>query len=57
MDYKKIKEACEAATDQYLDRRSMLFIEAAIGCLLDTRSAKEAAEILREFADQLEEFG
>ncbi|AGR47968.1 hypothetical protein SmphiM12_336 [Sinorhizobium phage phiM12] len=52
-----LNEVCEKAKNDYLERRSMLFIESAIGCLLDTKTPAEAAGVLREFADQLESFG
>lgn len=52
-----LNEMCEKALKDYLDRRSMMFIESAIGCLLDTKTPAEAAEVLREFAQQLEDFG
>ena len=57
VDPKKLDEFGEKAINDYLDKRSMLMIEAAIGILLDTRTPAQAAEVLREFAADLEEFG
>lgn len=53
----KLNSIAEKATKEYLDSRSLLLLEAAVGCLLDTRTPQETAKVLREMANHLEEFG
>lgn len=52
----RIDQISEKETKAYLDRRNMLMLEAVIGCFMDTNTPKETAEILRKYADQLEEY-
>lgn len=54
---KALDDLVARASSDYLNKRSLLILEAAVGCLLDTKSPEEAAAILREMADQLEAFG
>lgn len=42
---------------KYLRRRNAFILEAAIGCLMDTETPSGAAKLLRDHADQLEEYG
>ena len=42
---------------EYMRRRNRLFLEAAISCMMDTETVLDTARILRQHADQLEEYG
>lgn len=54
---KNINDIVEAETEFYLTNQSLVFLESAVSCLLNTKNVHETATILREFADQLEELG
>lgn len=49
-----LDQISETERQKYLDSRSLLMLEAAIGCLLDTKTPEQAAKVLRDMADQLE---
>ena len=49
-----LNQLSEDERQKYHDRRSIIMLEAAIGCLLDTRTPEQAAKVLRDMADQLE---
>lgn len=51
-----IDEITERAKIAHWHERNMLFLEATISAMLDVHNAHEVAEILREHADQLEEY-
>jgi len=47
----------EAATREYLRRSSLTFLECAISLLATHMSIEEVAQILRQEADDIEQFG
>lgn len=47
----------ETATDEYLRRSSVTFLECAISLMATHMTMSEVAEILRQEARNLEEFG
>lgn len=56
-----MSQAIEQSADKercaYLERRSRLYLESAIGALLDTLTIAEVAALLRKHADHLEDHG
>lgn len=52
-----LEKLVENEVDHYLTTRSLLFLEAACAALLDTRTPEQVAEILRQEADDLENWG
>lgn len=52
-----LEKLAEKEIDLHLTTRSMLFLEAAIASLLDTRNPHQVAKILRNQANDLEAFG
>lgn len=49
-----LDQIAQSERQKYLDSRSLLMLEAAIGCLLDTKTPEQVAKVLRDMADQLE---
>lgn len=54
---RQIEEISEAAKDEYLRRSSVTFLETAISLMATHMTMAEVASILRDEADQIEEFG
>jgi len=55
-DLSALDAIAEAATKNHFHHRNMLMLEAVISAMLDVNTPEEAAEILREHADQLTEY-
>ena len=55
-DHKKLGEQSERSTMKMLDARNLLMLEAVVSAFLDVHTPEETAEILRDFATQLEEY-
>lgn len=51
-----LDQLAETERKKYLDRRSLIMLEAAIGCLMDTRTPEETAKVLRDMAQQIEDY-
>lgn len=51
-----LDEIAEEATLNHLYHRNLLLLEAVISAMLDVHDHKDVATILREHADQLEEY-
>lgn len=51
-----LNEIAEEATLNHLYHRNLLLLEAVISAMLDVHDHKDVAAILREHADQLEQY-
>ena len=56
-DFNAINQHIHNECILHMRRRNMLFLEAAISCMMDTDTAQDTARLLREHANQLEEYG
>ena len=52
----KLTEIAMQSITMHEKRRSMVFIEAAVGQLIDSMGVEETQVILRHYADFIEEF-
>lgn len=55
-EHEFIRKIDQSATAEYLYRRNMLILEAAVGCLLDSYRPEEVSEILRDYAKIIENY-
>lgn len=53
----KLDTLSQEMRQHYLERRGLLILEGAIGCMLDAWSPAEVARILRQNAEHLEDHG
>lgn len=51
----KLNQLADKLADEYLRRKSRVFLEMAVGDMLSTHSVDETIERLKDYIDQLEE--
>jgi hypothetical protein len=56
VSHKELDEKALLATDKYLDRRALIFVEEGIASYIDRHGVKKTREYLRYMLEYLEEF-